>query len=63
MKLKLKTADQATLSPSGKARATVSYRGRKPKRMTLSLAIVQGGEKTNIAANRKVGSARATGRR
>ena len=54
VKLKLKTADQATLVAGGEARATVSYRGRKPKRMTLSLATLQGGEKANIAANEKV---------
>jgi len=53
-KLKLKTADQAALVDGGKARATVSYRGRKPKRMTLSLAAIQGGEKTVIAANEKI---------
>ena len=35
-KLKLKTVDQAALVEGGEARATVSYRGRKPKRMTLS---------------------------
>ncbi len=54
MKLKLKTADQAALVAGGEARATVSYRGRKPKRMTLSLAALQGGEKAMIAANEKV---------
>jgi hypothetical protein len=53
-KLKLKTVDQAALVEGGEARATVSYRGRKPKRMTLSLAAIPGGEKTNIAANEKV---------
>ena len=53
-KLALKTTDQAALVAGGEARATVSYRGRKPKRMTLSLAVIQGGEKTVIAANEKV---------
>ena len=54
VKLKLKTADQAALVDGGTARATVSYRGRKPKRMTLSVAAIQGGEKTVIAANEKI---------
>ncbi|HET8784583.1 MAG TPA: hypothetical protein VFM38_03045, partial [Candidatus Limnocylindrales bacterium] len=54
VKLKLKQADQAALADGGKARATVSYRGRKPKRMTLSLAALQAGEKTNIAPNEKI---------
>ena len=53
-KLALKTTDQATLTASGKVRVTASYRGRKPRRLKLSLAIVQGGEKTHAAANRKL---------
>ena len=52
-KLALKTSAQAALTGSGEARATVSLRGRKAKTVRLSLAAVQSGEKTNIAANEK----------
>ncbi len=51
--LELKKSAQAALVSSGEAFATATHRGRKAKRMTLSLAVLQGGERTNIAANRK----------
>ncbi|MCL4287453.1 MAG: hypothetical protein KJ006_07390, partial [Thermoleophilia bacterium] len=51
--LALKEPTQASLVGGGEASATATYRGRGSKRMTLSLAVLQGGEKTNIAANRK----------
>jgi len=52
-KLKLQTVEQAKLVGTGTARATVSRRG-KAKNVRLSLAVLQAGEKTNIAANEKV---------
>lgn len=53
-KLELKKPVQATLVSSGVADATVAYRSRRKKQLTLSLAVLQGGEKTNIAGNQKV---------
>ncbi len=53
-KLALKTTGQAELSATGKVAVGASYSGRKPKRLKLSLAVLQGGEKTNVAKNRKL---------
>ncbi|MFN8112451.1 MAG: hypothetical protein U0R51_04550 [Solirubrobacterales bacterium] len=53
-KVTLKTTAQADLTGGGEVDATASWTGRKTKNMKLSLAVIQAGEKTNIAANRKL---------
>ena len=53
-KLSLKTTDQADLTGSGQVAVAASYSGKRAKKLKLSLAVIQGGTKTNIAANRKL---------
>ena len=64
-KVALKTTSQSTLTGRGEADATASWSGHKTKKLTLSLALIQSGDKTTVAANRKVsirngGTAKAT---
>jgi hypothetical protein len=53
-KLALKTSSQAELTATGEVDATASWSGRKEKQLRLSLAVVQAGKKTSVAANQKV---------
>ena len=64
-KVALRTTSQSALTGTGEVDATASWSGRKAKKLKLSLAVIQAGEKTNVAANRRVsvrrgGTAKAT---